>query len=176
MMFSEVMDRFVEQSAVSVMFRGTLENAIIPELLDEVFAQTAKRQRCGELLFSSVVNLLGLVATGIRKSVNAAYKAKKEQFTVSVAAVYDKLNGVETEVSRQMVRQTALRMTGVGVAFRVPAVAASRWRAARRSPPIGRVRGARPAAGVGLPSRPAPIVGGGTGSAIAGRAGRFAPL
>lgn len=112
-MFGEVIDRFVAESAVSVMFRGTLENAVTPELLDKMFAQTAKRQRCGELLFSSVVNLLGLVATGIRKSVNAAYKAKKEQFTVSVTAVYDKLNGVETEVSRQMVRQTSLRMGAV---------------------------------------------------------------
>ena len=101
MVFNEVIDRFVEQSAVSVMFRGTLENAVTPELLDEMFAETAKRQRCGELLFSSVVNLLGLVATGIRKSVNEAYRAKKEQFTVSVTAVYDKLQGVETEVSRQ---------------------------------------------------------------------------
>jgi hypothetical protein len=113
MMFSEVIDRFVEQSAVSVMFRGTLENAVTPELLDEVFAETAKRQRCGELLFSSVVNLLGLVATGMRKSVNEAYRAKKDQFTVSVTAVYDKLKGVETEVSRQLVRQTALRMAEV---------------------------------------------------------------
>lgn len=113
MMFGEVIDRFIAQSAVSVMFRGTLENAVTPELLDEVFAKTARRQRCGELLFSSVVDLLALVATGGRKSVNAAYKARKERFTVSVTAVYNKLNGVETEVSRQMVRQTALRMADV---------------------------------------------------------------
>ena len=113
MMLGEVIDRFVEQSAVSVMFRGTLENAVTAELLDEVFVKTAKRQRQGELLFSSVVDLLALVATGRRKSVNDAYKAKKEQFTVSVTAVYDKLNGVETEVSRQMVRQTAMRMAEV---------------------------------------------------------------
>lgn len=112
-MFSEVIDRFVEQSPVSVMFRGTLENAITPELLDGVFANTAKRQRAGELLFSSLVDLLSLVATRSRKSVNDAYRAKKEQFTVSVTAVYDKLNGVETEVSRQLVRQTASRMAEV---------------------------------------------------------------
>jgi hypothetical protein len=113
MLFNKIMDRFVEQSAVSVMFRGTLENVVTPELLDEIFDQTAKRQHTVELLFSSVVNLLTLVATGSRKSVNDAYKAKKEQFTVSVTAVYDKLNGVETEVSRQIVRQTALRMVDV---------------------------------------------------------------
>lgn len=109
-MFSEVIDRFVEQSPVSVMFRATLQNAVTPELLDEIFVKTAKRQRSEELLFSSVVDLLSLVTTRIRKSVNDAYRAKKEQFTVSVTAVYDKLNGVETEVSRQVVRQTAARM------------------------------------------------------------------
>jgi len=113
MMFTGVMDRFVEQSPVSVMFRGTLENAVTSELLDEVFASTAKRQRVSELLFSSVVDLLGLVVTGTRRSVNDAYRAKKEQLTVSVTAVYDKLQGVETEVSRQMVRQTASRMAQV---------------------------------------------------------------
>ncbi len=113
MMFGEIMDRFVEQSAASVMFRGTLENVVTPEFLDEMFAKTAKRQRPGELLFSSVVNLLAMVATGSRKSVNNAYLAKKERFTVSVASVYNKLNGVETEVSRQLIRQTGLRMIEV---------------------------------------------------------------
>jgi len=112
-MFSEVLDRFVEQSAVSVMFRGTLENAVTADLLDKIFADTAKRQRCSELLFSSVVDLLSLVATGMRKSVNDAYRAKKEQLTVSVIAVYGKLKGVETEVSRQMIRGRAARMAQV---------------------------------------------------------------
>lgn len=112
-MFSEILDRFVKKSAVSVMFRGTLENAVTPELLDEVFTKAAKRQRCGEVLFSAIVDLLAVVATGSRKSVNDAYLAKKEEFTVSVASVYNKLNGVETEVSRQMVRQTATRMAEV---------------------------------------------------------------
>lgn len=113
MMFGEIMDRFVEQSAASVMFRGTLENVVTAELLDEMFVATAKRQRPGELLFSSVVDLLAMVASGSRKSVNDAYLAKKEQFTVSVASVYNKLNGVETEVSRQLVFQTGTRMAEV---------------------------------------------------------------
>jgi len=113
MLFNKVMDRFVQQSAVSVMFRGTLENVVTAELLDEIFANTAQRQHPSELLFSSLVDLLALVATGTRRSVNEAYRAAKEQFTVSVTAVYDKLNGVETEVSRQLVRQTARRMREV---------------------------------------------------------------
>ena len=112
-MFSEIFDRFATKSAVSVMFRGTLENAVTAELLDEIFSKTAKRQRCGELLFSSVVNLMAVVATGGRRSVNDAYLAREEEFTVSVASVYNKLNRIETEVSRQMVRQTAMRMADV---------------------------------------------------------------
>ena len=112
-MFGEVMDRFVEQSPASVMFRGTLENVVTAKLLDEIFAQTAKRQVCGELLFSSIVDLLALVATGSRKSVNDAYRAKKERFSVSVISVYNKLKGTETEVSRQMVRQTAMSLAEV---------------------------------------------------------------
>lgn len=112
-MFSVAMNRFVEESPTSVMFRSTLENVVTGKLLDEIFARTARRQVCGGLLFSSVVDLLALVATGTRKSVNHAYQARKEQFTVSVTSVYNKLKGVETEVSRQMVRQTAQRMTEV---------------------------------------------------------------
>jgi len=113
MRFTDIMQRFVEGSPACVMVRGTMERVVTPDLLDHVFEKTARRQYCRELLFSSVVDLLGMVATGIRKSVNDAYKAEKERFTVSVAAVYDKLKGVETDVSRQMVRQTALEMAKV---------------------------------------------------------------
>jgi hypothetical protein len=113
MLYREIMDRFVEHSPVSVMFRATLENVVTPKLLDEMFCETAQRQRSGELLFSAIVDLLAVVATGSRKSVNDAYRAKEKEFSVSVASVYNKLNGVETEVSRQMVRQATLRMTKV---------------------------------------------------------------
>jgi hypothetical protein len=119
------------------MFRGTLENAVTAELLDEVFSKTAKRQRCGELLFSSVVNLLAVVATGGRRSVNDAYLARKEEFTVSVTSVYNKLNRMETEVSRQMVRQTAMRMAAVVAQLaprRQPMLAGYRTKNARREP------------------------------------------
>jgi IS4 transposase len=95
------------------MFRATLENAVTPELVDQVFAENAARQVCKELLFSTIVNLLTLVAAGIRKSVNDAYRAKKQEVAVSVASVYYKLQGVETEVSRQLVHQTASRMAQV---------------------------------------------------------------
>jgi IS4 transposase len=113
MIFGTILERFVEKSPACVMVRATMENVITSDLLDRVFEQTAQRQYCRELLFSSLVDLLGLVATRERKSVNDAYQAEEERFTVSVAAVYDKLQGVEVEVSRQMIRQTAVRLASV---------------------------------------------------------------
>ena len=110
MFANEILERFAMQSPASVMVRATMENTISPDLLDAVFESTAKRQRCRELLFSSVVDVLGLVVTETRKSVNEAYHAERERFTVSIAAVYQKLQKVETQVSRQMVRQTAAHM------------------------------------------------------------------
>jgi hypothetical protein len=113
MIFGTILERFVERSPACVMVRGTMENIITSDILDRIFEQTAERQYSRELLFSSIVDLLGLVATGARKSVNDAYQAEKERFTVSIAAVYDKLQGVEVNVSRQMIGQTALRFAGI---------------------------------------------------------------
>lgn len=110
MFANEVLDRFAERSPASVMVRATMESALTPKVLDGVFESCAERQYCRELLFSSVVDLLGLVAVGTRKSVNDAYLAERERFSVSLAAVYQKLQKVETPVSREMVRQTAARM------------------------------------------------------------------
>ena len=113
MIFGKTLEQFVKYSPASVMVRGTLENVVTPDLLDRMFEETAQRQHCGELLFSSVVNLLGLVATGVRKSINDAYLAEKEEFSVSVISVYAKLRKVETEVTRQMIVQTACRLAEV---------------------------------------------------------------
>ncbi|NLF07202.1 MAG: IS4 family transposase [Pirellulaceae bacterium] len=113
MKFTNILQRFIDRSPACVMIRATMENVVTPDLLDSIFEKTARRQYCRELLFSSVVDLLGLVVTGVRKSVNEAYQADKERFAVSVISVYDKLKRVETEVSREMVRQTAQRMSQV---------------------------------------------------------------
>ena len=107
MVFHRVFQPFIEQSAVSVMFRGTLENIFGSERLDCIFETHAVRQHAGELLFSTCADLMSLVVLGSRKSVNAAYKALKERCEVSVNAIYDKLAGIEPVVSEELVRETA---------------------------------------------------------------------
>ena len=81
MFANEVLDRFAERSPESVMVRATMENTLTPEVLDGVFESHAKRQHCRELLFSSVVDLPGLVVEGTRKSVNDAYLAERERLS-----------------------------------------------------------------------------------------------
>lgn len=81
-MLADVFTAFVEQSPVSVMMRALMERIFRPERLDEIFETHAKLQYTRELLFSTLVNLLSLVVCGIQPSVNAAYKAKAEEYDV----------------------------------------------------------------------------------------------
>lgn len=112
-MLSEIFERFVKDSPLTVMVRGILERVLAKEKLDELFEQTAQMQYTRELMFSSVVELMSLVVCGIRPSINAAYKAKAQEISVSRTAVYDKLNGIETEVSAALLKYTATQLEPV---------------------------------------------------------------
>lgn len=112
-MLSAVFERFVQHSPVSVMVRGLMERVFAPAALDELLEATAQEQYTRELLFSSVVNLMSLVVCAFYPSVNAAYRAKAKEMSVSRTALYDKLNRMEPRVSAAVVRQTALQMSSV---------------------------------------------------------------
>jgi IS4 transposase len=113
MILGKVFDRFARFSPVTVMMRGLLEYVFPPSRLDELFREHAVNQYEDELLFSTVVNTLALAVNGVRYSVNAAYLACREDFTVSVTALYDKLQGVEPQVARAMVRESSARLAPV---------------------------------------------------------------
>jgi IS4 transposase len=104
---AEVIDRFLKKSPVTVMVRGLVEYVSPPNHLDQLFRETAVTQREDQLLFSLVVETLSLAVTSVRDSANAAYKASRERFTVSVNSFYNKLQGIETNVSRELVRHSA---------------------------------------------------------------------
>lgn len=108
MFFDEVFQPFIEESAVSVMFRGTLENVFASERLDRLFQDVAKKQYCGELAFSTCAELLSLVVTRTQPSVHAAYRRNRDRIRVAVKSVYNKLAGIEPHVSESLVRETAL--------------------------------------------------------------------
>jgi IS4 transposase len=106
-MLSSIFDQFVQSSPVTVMARGLMEYIFAAERMDQLFDTHAKVQYQRDLLFSSQVDLMSLVVCGIQKSVHAAYKAKAVDLSVSTTALYNKLNGVEIEVSQALVRETA---------------------------------------------------------------------
>lgn len=107
MVFSEVFERFVESSPSCVMYRAVLENIFAPAKLDDLFQEVAVGQYKRELLFSTLVDLTGLVVCRISPSVHAAYVRQREKVTVSIKALYDKLSLVEPGTSRALVQHTA---------------------------------------------------------------------
>lgn len=112
-MLEQVFESFIDESPVSVMFRGTLENMFSSERLDAIFEENAEKQISGELAFSTCAGLLGLVTTRIQPSVHAAYTKNVEEVGVAVQSVYNKLNGIELSVSEALVRQTAADVKGI---------------------------------------------------------------
>ncbi|QGJ68432.1 Transposase [Planctomycetales bacterium 10988] len=113
MILSEVFDLFVKQSPVTVMVRATMENVLSAERLDQLFAETAVRQRPSALAFSLVADLMGTVVCGVRPSMHAAFQANSEAIAVTIKPLYDKLRGIEPGVTRTLVRETATRLAEI---------------------------------------------------------------
>ena len=105
--FGKVYQPFIEKRPICVMARGALQNLLNPERINELFERTAQVQYTRDLLFSSVVDLMGQVVLGVQPSIHAAYQAQAERIGVSDQAVYDKLNHVELGVSAELVRDSA---------------------------------------------------------------------
>ena len=78
MILSDVFESFVEDSPISVMARSVLENALTPSAVDALFEDVAERQYTRDLLFSDVVDLMGMVVCKVRPSINAAYQKHAE--------------------------------------------------------------------------------------------------
>lgn len=109
MLLDPIFDRFAQGSPLSIMVRGTLEHALPAQALDALFEQTAPRQYTHELLFSSLVDLMGLVVCGIQPHVQAAFQDQAQRLPVTLKSVYEKLQRVEPEVSAELVRFAARR-------------------------------------------------------------------
>jgi Transposase DDE domain len=107
MIFSEVFERFVASCPACVMFRALMDHMFAPAKLDELFHRVAKKQYERELLFSTLVDLVAQVVTRSSKSVHAAYVKARARISVSIKALYDKLDHVEPCTSRAITQHTA---------------------------------------------------------------------
>jgi len=113
MFLGEVFERFAAEGPICVMVRALLENTLNPQSVDALFEQHAQVQYTRELLFSSVVDVMGLVVCGMQPSVNAAYHHLGERIPVARANLYEKINHTEPAISAALVRQTAGTMTEI---------------------------------------------------------------
>ena len=106
-MLGEVFERFVEKSPISVMVRASLERVLGADRLDLWYERTAQKQYPRALLFSSVYDLMNQVVFCMQPSVRAAYQAQQDDVGTSLVSVYNKLNGLETQTSAELVRYSA---------------------------------------------------------------------
>ena len=109
-MLSPILERFVEDSPITVMAQTLMSRIFAPDNIDDLFEKYAQRQYQQDLLFSSLVNLMSTVVCGIHPSVNAAYRKKAKQLAVSTTSLYNKLQGVEIEVSQGLLTETSRQL------------------------------------------------------------------
>ena len=109
-MLGNAFEKFIDKAPVAVMVRGVLERVLNPDALNKIYERNTVTQYTRELMFSSVVGLMNLVVCRIHPSIHAAYQDNKEEIETSITSVYNKLNGIDTETSRALVRETAAPM------------------------------------------------------------------
>lgn len=146
MIANEVLRRFAQQSPLTMMAQLGLDRALDAKWIDEMFEKESKTQYTRELLFSTTVETMSLVAMGLRPSVHAA--AQSMELPVSIQALYGKLRNTETEVVRKLVSGSADRLVAVVQELtrqQAPIVEAGAWRGAAGSI----VGGVRPGSGYG---------------------------
>jgi len=112
MVLDAVLSRFIEHSPVTVMAQLALGRALDPEWMDALFEKHRQRQYTRDLMFSTVVDIMAVVAVGLQPSVHAAAQARKD-LPVSLAALYDKINKVEPSLARALVAGSAERLDPV---------------------------------------------------------------
>ena len=113
MLIQEIVTRFEKRAPIAVMVRASLENVLSAERLDAIFDKHAVRQSNNQLMFSTVADIMGLVACRIHPSPHAAFQAQADEVGVQVKALYDKLQRMETNISRYLVKETAERMSEI---------------------------------------------------------------
>jgi IS4 transposase len=113
MILGDVFERFAQDSPLSVMAQGLMENALSPSLVDQLFEDVAEKQYTKKLLFSSIVDLMSSVVCRIQPAISAAYQAHAETIDASLKAVYETIDRTEPALSAALVRSTGARFAEV---------------------------------------------------------------
>ena len=106
-MFSDpLFQSFCVKRPIAVMSQLAFCRLLDSRLIDEIFLVHAEEQYERKLLFSSLTKLMSSVVMSKHATVSAAYKKMKAELGVSLNAVYNKLDRVESRVSQALVRHS----------------------------------------------------------------------
>ncbi len=94
---------FADKAPVAVLVRTVLQRDLDPERMDRLFHSAAELQYENKLLFSTVMMVMIDVILKSAKSVNRAFQLHREMVPVTIKALYEKINKLETGVSRELV-------------------------------------------------------------------------
>jgi Transposase DDE domain len=118
MILSAVFERFVQLSPITVMTRALMESVLSPDEVNRLFEESASEQYTRKLMFSTIVDLMGVVVSKSQPSLHSAIQAVKTLVPASVACVYEKVNGVEPEVVRELVRHSSDKLSRLVVTMK----------------------------------------------------------
>jgi hypothetical protein len=113
MLFSSLLERFVEKSPIAVMAHASIVYALNASSLNNLFQEHASAQYEKKITFSSLVDLMSLVVCQIYPSVNSAYAKTRQKLGASLVAVYGKLKRTELPIVTALVSATAQRLAAV---------------------------------------------------------------
>ena len=83
---SEMFENLRAKVPMPLMAKLVMDRALPPEKVDTWFEENRDRQYTRDLLFSTVFELMNLVAVKVFTSTHAAYQADKEAMAVSVTS------------------------------------------------------------------------------------------
>lgn len=112
MVMNAMIERCAEKIPVTLMARLALQFALERSWIDDLFKRESGRQYQRELMFSTTVELMSVVAVGSQPSLHAAAKASPN-LNVSLPALYEKINHTEPNLVRALVSESAARLNDV---------------------------------------------------------------
>lgn len=113
MLSQAVLEQLEKKWGEAVMVRAVMENVLSTDLVEGLFDRHRGRQYRRDLLFSTLVGLMGLVVCRVRPSLHKAYTEAGQSIAVSVKSVYNKLNGTGLALSQSLVSACYERMGSV---------------------------------------------------------------
>ena len=115
----DILDVFVGVTPIAVMVRAALLRTVSDSTLNDIFERNAETQYTRELTFSTVVDLMTDVVFVKFDSVHASYRNRTD-VPVSINSVYNKLDRMETGISKALVAETASAMYDIIAALPKP--------------------------------------------------------